>query len=255
MSYIENTILRVLKGLLIIITVLGAASLLYGYLFGYYDDPRTTTEISVIWDVTEKHEPHPTAEEILPCFGLDANANNGAIFRFTYASDVSLNRETVFSLTPAGSNALTNQFDRKREVDKFSGQVTAFLNSLVIDTAIGRQHSSVYMPIAESVNKLVADKSADKKILLVYSDLRENTLGLSFYDKKTVALQKSDPDKIRDMLFASVPLGDLTGVEVHFLYEPSDPADDGAYRIISGFYKTLFESKGATVFVSANLAE
>lgn len=250
----RKNISNIVTGFVLTVVALTCTALLLAYLFGYWEKPRTTTEVSVIWDVTERHEPHPEAADILPLFGIDNTDRNGSIFRFTYASDVSLNRETVFSIAKAGDDVLTNQFDRKREAEQFTGKVSAFLDSLAKDT-VGRGQSSLYIPIAEAVNRLAQDTSAQKKILLVYSDLRENRQGLSFYDRKTLALLKSDPQKIRDMLFALAPLGDLSGVEVHFLYEPANSADDSAYRTISSFYKNILENAGAKVIISANLAE
>lgn len=250
----RKTILSIVRGFALALVGLTIVALLIAYIFGYWEKPRTTTEVSVIWDVTQRHEPRPQAADILPLFDIDNTDRNGSIFRFTYASDVSLNRETVFTLAKAGDDVLTNQFDRKREAEQFTGRVTSFLDSLAKDT-VGREQSSLYIPIAEAANRLAADTAAQNKILLVYSDLRENRQGLSFYDKRTLALLKSDTGKTRDMLFALAPLGDLTGVEVHLLYEPADAADDGAYRTISSFYKTILENAGAKVFISANLTE
>lgn len=216
------------------------------------ETPQQTTEVSVIWDVTEAHLPKPQADEILPRFALESNASNGAIFRFTYASDVSFNHETVFIL-PAGGNAFTtNQFDRKREIEKFRQQVKAFLDSLTTDT-LGRPHSSLYVPIAKSLNRLAKESKAQHKILLVYSDLRENSSVMNFYKPQTLALLQNDSAKAQAMFVSQEPLDDLTGIELHLLYEPVDAPDDAAYRVISGFYKSLFESKDASVIVSANL--
>lgn len=216
---------------------------------------RKTTTVFVLWDITDSIKPVPGAAHILPLFGLSENPNNGAVFRFRFANDKSLNPETVFTLLPAEGELLVNQFDRKREVEKFNTEVTEFLDSLPSDTAIGREQSSLFVAVAEAANRLAADTTPGRKIMLVYSDLREHTPVISLYNKQTLALLKSNPDKVQDMFLALAPLHDLSEMEVYLLYEPTDIQDDSAYRLISGLYKTMLEQQGAKVIISANITQ
>lgn len=247
-----KTITRIITSLLLMAVSLICIVLILTTVFGCNERPSVSTETSIIWDVTEAHKPVPSAEEILPLFGLSDNASNGATLRFAFASDVSFNHETVFVLPAAGNAITTNQFDRKREVAKYEKLISGFLDSLAMDT-LGRPHSSLYVPIAKSLNRLATESNADRKILLVYSDLRENSAVMNFYKPQTLLLLQNDSAKAESLLFAEQPLGDLSGIEMHLLYEPRDANDDAAYRIISGFYASLFERKGVKVFVSANL--
>lgn len=247
-----KSIARIISGFLLAAASLICIVLLIAYTFGCSEKPKTISEVSVIWDVTEAHSPRPEAGEIIPLLALD-EPTNGATFRFTYASDVSFNHETVFIL-PVGGNAITtNQFDRKRKIEKFKQQIAAFLDSLSDDT-VGRPNSSLFVPMAKSLNQLAAS-AANRKYLLVYSDLRENSSVMSFYNPKILALLQNDSAKAEALLAAQEQLGELNGIEIHLLYQPKDAADDAGYRIISGFYKSLFERKGAKVFISANLTE
>lgn len=212
------------------------------------------TEVVVLWDITELHEPIPVASEILQLYNLDTNPENGAVLRFSYASDVSLNRETVFSLPPSGNSLITNQFDRTREIEKFKQDVTAFLDSITSDT-VGRPQSSIYLPVATTLNELANNSQSDRKTFLLFSDLRENTQNLSFYDKHTLALVANDTAAITAILQSEMPLGNLSGIKVHLLYQPNDATDDTGYRYIAALYRGMLESKGASVFVSANLIQ
>jgi hypothetical protein len=238
------------KGLLY--SSLGCALLAMVLIASCNETKHHTTEVNIIWDVTELHTPVPSAEEVLPLFALSNDAANGAILRFAFASDVSFNHETVFILRAAGNVLTTNPFDRKREIETFEKSIRAFLDSLAMDT-IGRSHSSLYVPIAKSLNRLATESIADRKILLVYSDLRENSAVMNFYTPQTLTLLHNDSAQAERMLSAQQTLGDLSGIEIHLLYQPRDAADDAAYRIISGFYTSLFERKGAHVYVSANV--
>ena len=210
-----------------------------------------TTEVFVLWDITEPHQPVPEARSVLQLYGLDKDPSRGAIFRFSFVNDLQLNQETVFELPASAQNVLSNQFDRKREIDRFVSNVTAFLDSLAMDT-VGREQSALYVPIAQTVN-ILAQSSSDRKILLLYSDLRENTARLSFYDKRTIAQMQADSARLASTLESEEPLGELSGIEVYILYQPRDVADDVSFATVSRFYRGLFTAKGATVTVAASL--
>jgi hypothetical protein len=151
----------------------------------------------------------------------------------------------------AENHWLGNEFDREKKVKDFYAQITQILTNLEKETN-GKDNSSIYIPIANELNRL-SQNTALKRILLVYSDLMENTEELSFYNKSKFSLLQSDPDTIQKYFLAEVPLQKLNGITIYLIYQPSDPKTDEEYQIISGFYKKLFESKGATVLITANI--
>lgn len=210
-----------------------------------------TTEVVVLWDVTEPHQPIPEAGDILPLYKLDTDPSRGAIFRFSVTSDVQLNEQRVFVLSASAQNALANPFDREREVQEFINNVTAFLNSLSMDT-VGREHSALYVPIAITANALSLS-SSDRKVLLLFTDLRENTSRISFYDKRTLVLLQTDSAKVAALLQEQEPLNELSGIEAYVLYQPRDIADDETFAVVSRFYRGFLTNKGATVTIAANL--
>jgi hypothetical protein len=247
-----HTILRIIFGLGISIIAVVMMIFSISMLIASCNSPKhKTIEVSVLGDVTEKLLAQPNPSETLPLFHLNADPLDGAEFSYANMSDVSLNRRTAFSLAQGGNSITTNQFDRKREVQKFEKSVTGFFDSLSTDT-IGRDHSSVYLAIVQELNRLAKSK-ADRKILLVYSDLMENTQSVSFYDKRMISLLHSSPNTISGLLFSQLPIQNISGIEVHFVYQPKNANDDNAFRVVSGFYKKILEAKGAIVFISANL--
>ena len=249
----KQSISRIRHGAKVLLySSLGCALLAIVLIASCNETTHHTTEVDIIWDVTEQHTPIPSAKEVLPLFALSKDAAHGAILRFAFASDVSFNHETVFILPAAGNAITTNPFDRTREIETFEQSIHAFLDSRAMDT-IGRSHSSLYVPIAKSLNRLATESTADRRILLVYSDLRENSAVMNFYTPEILTLLHNDSAHAEGMLSAEHSLGDLSGIEIHLLYQPRDALDDAAYRIISGFYTSLFERKGAHVFVSANV--
>jgi hypothetical protein len=110
----------------------------------------------------------------------------------------------------------------------------------------------MYTPIARELELLSKSKS-QRRILIVYSDLMENTESLSFYRKQDFEKLKTKPEQVQKYFEALAPINTLTGIEIYFIYQPTDTKSDERFRIISGFYKKFLESKGAEVNISANL--
>jgi hypothetical protein len=81
----------------------------------------------------------------------------------------------------------------------------------------------------------------------------ENDLDISLYSKQELELLKANPDSLKEIFEKRKALPSLPGIEVYFIYQPSNAIDDKDYRLVSDFYRSLLESKGATVHISANL--
>lgn len=215
---------------------------------------RSTTDVYILVDRTEEHIASPVTDEILQLFALQKDKWNGANFHLERLTDVSYNRISQCSLAEA-EPLFSSTFTRDADVSAFTSTAIAALDSLAADT-IGRPHSSVFIPMARALNTLsIAAGSSETRVLIVYSDLRENRSSLSFYDKHTLALLREDASNIESQLLTDMPLGDLTGITIHFVYEPKDEADDVTFRLIASFYEQLFVSRGATVLIGGSLTQ
>ena len=214
---------------------------------------RTSTEYSVLRDLTDSTSVMPDEAALLADLGIDTDIWNGVNFNFFNVSDVSYTPHWRISLAKGGDRLTSSEYTRKREVIAFKKKLTALLDSARSDTE-GRNHSSIYLPMAEELTRL-AGSNAERKVLIVYSDLMENRQRLSFYDTRTFSLLRADPKKIEQLLFAEAALPDLSGIEIRFVYAPKDAADDANFRLVSDFFRSMFEKQGATVSVSANLIQ
>lgn len=210
----------------------------------------TTTEVLVLRDITETHLAQPIAQDIQGLFVLESDKWNGAIFRFADITDVSYNRTHETHLD-VENQWLGNEFERKEKVKKFYSAITQILTDAEKENT-GKSHSAIYLPVASILNELAQSKS-EKRFLLIYSDLMENENAFSFYRKKLMNLLKTNPDSVKKYFEAQLPLQNLNGIQVYLLYQPSDSEKDEQYKIVSGFYKKLLESKGAKVNIQANL--
>ena len=209
-----------------------------------------TVEVAVLMDITEQYLAKPNSDDILKLYDFKQNLWNGGVFRLSDISHVSLNPTEQINIEPQ-NQWLNNKFQREKEIEDFQKKLANIVNQAV-QTKTGKNNSSVYLPIADELNQLRESK-ATKKILLVYSDLMENTNSLSFYNNKDFKKLKTKPDEIQNYFETMQSINSLSGIEVYFIYQPTDIANDEQFRIISGFYKKMLESKGAKVTISANL--
>lgn len=208
-----------------------------------------TIEIIVLKDITDKSKMHPDANELIELFGLKSNSLQGAVFAVRSISDVSYTSRHVAELLPE-NKWMVNEFERAKEIKKFSAETARLLAIETVDS--GKAYSSIYLPLARELNELSKSKS-EKRILLVYSDLMENTPELSFYRNEDFELLKNQPDLLQKRLEKELLLNPLGGIEIHFIFQPKDNKSDKRFQIISEFYKKMFEQRGATVIISANL--
>jgi hypothetical protein len=210
----------------------------------------STTEVAVFRDITDQFTLHPKADDILGLYDFDKSKWNGGIFHFSDITQVSLNISEETKLQ-SENQWLSNEFQREERIKLFQKSITDILTNAE-QTPVGKNNSSVYFPIATELNRLAQSKS-EKKYLLIYSDLMENTADVSFYNKNTIEQIKTDPEAVRKQFEQLQALLNLNGIRIYFIYQPIDTESDKAFTIVSGFYKKLLEDKGATVTISANI--
>ena len=222
----------------LIVTILIATVLIF--LVACSTPKTSSTETSVLRDITEKHLAQPDANEIYGLYDLSQNPLNGAVFHFKNLSDVSYNYDKEAKIE-AQNLWSSNELERTKEIKGFKNS----MDEIIVN-------SSLYLPIARELNHISQSK-ADKKYLLIYSDLMENTIDVSFYNKKIVAQLQTNPEAIRKYFEQLQALQNLNGIEVYLIYLPIDSESDKIFTIVSAFYKKLLEDKGAKVNISANI--
>jgi len=210
----------------------------------------STTEITTLLDITEKQSTIPSIDEIISLYNFE-DKYIGGIFKFTEITDVSFN-PTHEAKIEHENQWLSNEMDRDKEIKNFKSKVSEIITNASKDSS-GKVNSSIYLPIAAELNKLTVNKVNVRRILIVYSDLMENTNELSFYKKEDFELLKTKPEKVRKQFEKLAKLNSLTGIEIYFIYQPGNNTNDQKYRIVSEFYRKLLENKGAKVTISANI--
>jgi len=215
-----------------------------------FDQHLTLTDITVMRDITDVQISQPKIEDISGLLNLNNSKWDGANFRFVDITDVSYNHISETKILPE-NQWMGNELDRDKKVKQFYTGISQILT--VADTEkVGKANSAIYKLIASELNRL-SQSTSQKRILLIYSDLTENTDEFSLYKKNNIDLIKTNPESVQKQFEAQAPLKNLKGINVYLVYQPTNQEADEQYKLIAGFYQKFLESKGATVEITANI--
>jgi hypothetical protein len=220
-------------------------------------DIQTSKSVAVytLKDVTasagnENHSLDLTTEKLTRLFGLDSDPLATAEYYQSLITEVHLNKEYSASLPSANLDNF-NKFKRQNKVKKFLSNISTAIQELQ-KVKFGRPQSSIFVPVAKTINKLSKTK-ANKQILVLQSDLFENTFILSKYDKSQMNKIENKPQSLEEVLDKETPIHSrLDNMTIYIINQPKSDTDKDFY-IISKIYKNWLESKGAKVEIMANL--
>lgn len=214
--------------------------------------------VTTVVDITDSRQVYPDAEHILPLFGFKNNEASEAMFKICTVTDKELNPAIEFRLPNGIETEKDNLEDdpdfRQKLIVKFftsiRNTIAAFNTKVISDTAIN--HSECFKSISNELQSLVNQKSV-KRVLLVYSDLQENSAFFNCYSKSNQKLVQSNPERVADIFDTAglMPKG-LKNITVSFIYNPISREDDIRFMAMLKVYKKLLEVRGAKVTVSAS---
>lgn len=209
----------------------------------------SATELTVIFDETLHSELGDRAEEIThfifeQIMGFDSSVtSNSATVHISTIGEVSLQQTQTIHLPPGKSYWLREEKKRRRVITNFRNQlVDAF--RLAIPSIKPTHHSRVNRNLCQHLPTLITS-SADKKVLLIFSDLIQNSNTISFYKyrKNPEALQQDYP-AIAEKLQQDCPFGPLNGIEIIVVHLP-DKKDDELFTASKKFWIQYFQDQGA----------
>lgn len=236
------------------ITILTAILLTTGgcvYIYNNSSESAYDYEITVAVDRTGSHSVSmPGRETIKQAAEVKNELWSGYLVHLVTLSDVDLNKVYEVKIEPE-FRFTANEYARKKKMENFRQELDTAIDKLLSEPA-GRPSSSLYVPVMGTLERLSASKAKNKR-LVVFSDLLEESSLVKFDEKKTLTLLRQKPDSIAAILEKEAPVPSLNGIEIYMIYEPVNSTDSDQHRIISNFYKKIFEQKGAKVFIGANL--
>lgn len=236
------------------ITILAAILLITGGCVYFYNNSSENAydyEITIAVDRTGSHSVSmPGRETIRQAAEVKNELWSGYLVRLITLSDVDLNKVYEVKIEPE-FRFTANEYSRKKKMESFRQELDTAIDKLLSEP-LGRPSSSLYIPIIKELEVLSVSKAKNRR-LVVFSDLLEESSLMKLDEKKTLALLKQKSDSIAAILEKEAPVPSLNGIEIYMIYEPVNSTDSDQHRIISNFYKKIFEQKGAKVFIGANL--
>ena len=212
---------------------------------------HTNTEIvSVLVDHTDKFISLPDITSIRSLYTLDSDHAKGAVFKLSEIEDIEYTPTVQLSIEPQ-SLLMQNPGERESAIKTFFSNVNASLIKLQSQPS-EKPLSEIYPVIAREANTVAAMNGVSKR-LVVFSDLRENTPTFSVYRKSDQDELYNNPDSVAAQFQNAQTLNNLSGLTVYLVYQAKNYNDSRLFGLISSLYVKMFEAKGATVIITANL--
>jgi len=209
------------------------------------------TAITVLCDVTDSLMTFPKAKELKPLLNLEQNYWQGVDFKLTYIADIEYEYKHTVTL-PARNLVMSNQLERNQEVNFALQKV----DSLLQFRQQSRDHSIVFPTVIRELNNLASNGKSTRKIMVVYSDLVENTDKVSMIEISKEEIDEQKGNELWSKLEKSYnirPADDLSEIEVYFVYLAKDLEFSQKFSTISAIYKRQLEQRGVKVKITGNL--
>jgi len=214
-------------------------------LFSCNTEPKIAdTNLMTLFDISDRVNNLPSAIDLLMPFDLKNNPHQGIRFEASTINDRDYNNTTVLTL-PKEDAWQSNSAIRKIAIQNFTTQLQSCINKIgQTDTT---SYSVIFRTVVDHASKLAASKSK-KKILLVYSNLYENS-DINFYKAETQQQLHDSPKALIERLDKEAKIPSLKNIEIWLIYTPSSYKDNNHYSPIAKLYKAILEVHGAVVHI------
>ncbi len=222
------------------------------------DTARQSIDVHILVDTTDPHILYPEANPILgSIFDFEHDPDKSATFRFTTISDKRFNNVIEYHIADGATSERHNKDEDPNYREKV---VLGFYNAIRTTCADfsasckslkSRCYSECYAGIAGEL-VLLSQSKANQKVLLVFSDLQENTPdGFSCYTIEGQELLFSNQDTVMQILQSQQQFpNNLKGITVYFIFQPRTRLEDRQYFIMVNIYKRFLETRGARVIIN-----
>lgn len=222
-----------------------------------------TTAISVLIDVTDdRFKDDDFISENLPKFmslmKLDKETGgfSGGEVKLSLINEVSDSKSKTIKIEVGETGMMgENPLNRLDEVEKFYTELSASLSDILSKADWGTDASKIYQKVTRECIKM-SRAEADRKYLIIYSDMLENSKLFSFYGqnwKSQIEKMMTEVESTIEKLSKNGPvLPDLSELEI-FIITTRTSGNDEKINISEQFWTMLFEYQGASVTFSSGL--
>lgn len=220
-------------------------------MLGCADHP--TSELAIIQDRTDPHRSGPwdlDRSDIEKISGLRDNIYVGNTISLYVINGSRYNEGSKeLHLDPGASLLFEQQLSREELLEDHLGRAVEMLRRSKVDMAL--QHSVVFRRICDVMDQ-VMNRSADRKIIVIYSDLAENDLQLTVHRNGRV-LWDARIDSLRTALLRQRSIPELDGVDVYLIHNPGeDPIEALRFERLALMYKGMLTEHGAQVHIAGS---
>jgi hypothetical protein len=221
------------------------------------------TAISVLIDVTdERFKNDNFVDENLPKFmslsKLDSETGgfSGGEIKLSLINEVSDSKSLTVKIEVGETGMMgENPLNRLDEVKRFYSDLEQSMEQVLKDANWGKDASKIYQKVTRECIKM-SRIDADRKYLIIYSDMLENSDQFSFYGtnwKSNIEKMMTEPEKTIEQLSKKGPaLPDLSEFEIYIIATRTS-GNDEKINLSEQFWTTLFEFQGATVTFASGL--
>lgn len=199
------------------------------------------TDLYLYLDYTEGQQYEFGEEEVNQFLQLmniqDGTSRNAGVLRIYPLYDLASSRNVRIPIKEGKSKLESNKFVREKELKKFSEKVKSKVEEM--NAAYGGEelkHSYIFQPLEKGFKKLT-NSSADHKVVLIYSDMLENSQVANFHTAKL------DEGALLKRLEQASNLEDLSEFEVYIVY-PVDQKNDAKIQKRLAVWEQYFVNKG-----------
>jgi len=212
------------------------------FTFGCSTTPPTETEVYLYLDFTEGQDYSKRIEEdALAYLELmkvsDKSSPNFGKIKVYPLYDVGSARGKTIKLKEGKSELEGNKYLRTKEVEKFEGKLMDFLKEVNAEyTGKSLKESHIFEPICKGIKKL-NDSDADRKVVLIYSDMLENSDLANFHSKNP------NFEKWTAAFDGACDLEDVSDLEFYIIH-PVDKKNDAKIQQAGNFWMDYLLKKG-----------
>lgn len=221
------------------------------------------TAITVLIDVTdEKFKDNNFAQENLPkllsLMKLDKQTGgfSGGEIKLSLINEVSDSKSETVKIAVGESGMMgENPLNRKDKVDRFYDDLEKGMKKVLDNADWGTDASKIYQKVTRECIKMNRI-NADRKYLIIYSDMLENGSQFSFYGqnwKSTIEKMIAAPEATLQNLSKRGPaLPDLSEFEIYIIATRTS-GNDEKINLSEQLWTMIFEYQGASVTFTSSL--
>lgn len=174
-------------------------------------------------------------------WGQGGNVYNGAQFRMFTLSNLNMTQSVDLEMK-MGETGLNGQpaSARQNDIKKFiQNQLTPEISTFVSEIKKGREESEVFSNLCKQLNNL-SKQAADKKNVIIYSDMLENSELFTFYGREVTMKDFENAEK-------ECQFPDLSDINI-YVVPPLNPKNKDLVSKSEKAWSNFFASKNAKSF-------